>query len=78
MWVVYTTYMSKNSIVSEDVIFYLFWYKVIRWSSHIPKKSSFLIIVSWWSLLNETGEVLNEKLNGVKNVIMHVTYFFNV
>ena len=28
---------SKNSIVSKDVIFYLLWYKVIRWSSQICK-----------------------------------------
>ena len=32
--------VSKNSIVS-DVIFYLPWYKVIHWSSHICKKSYF-------------------------------------
>ena len=42
MWVVYATCVSKNSVVYQDVIFYLLLYNVIRWSSHIRKKSSFL------------------------------------
>ena len=36
------TCVSKNSIVSKDLVFYLLWYNMIRWSSHICKKSSFL------------------------------------
>ena len=39
MWVAYTTRVSKNSVVYHDVIFYLPWYNVIRWSNHIRKKS---------------------------------------
>ena len=35
------TCVSKNSIVSKDLIFYLLWCNAIRWSSHICKKSSF-------------------------------------
>ena len=53
MGVVYTTCASKNSIVSQDLIFYLLWYKVIPWSIHLPKKSyfsfySFLLKFSEW------------------------------
>ena len=29
MWVVYTNYVSKNSIASEDVIYYLLSHNVI-------------------------------------------------
>ena len=32
------TCVSKNSVVSKDVIFYLLWYNVIQWSSHICTK----------------------------------------
>ena len=39
-----STWMSKNSVVYHDVIFYLLWYNVIRWSSHMRKKSSFLFV----------------------------------
>ena len=43
----------------QIVIFYLLWYKVIRWSSHIRKKLLFSdFIVCKWSLVNNTGEVL--------------------
>ena len=35
------TCVSKNSIVSKDAIFYLLWYNVISWSSHICKKYFF-------------------------------------
>ena len=31
------TCVSKNSIVSKDLIFYLLWFNAIRWSSHICK-----------------------------------------
>ena len=41
MCVVYATCVSKNSVVYQDVIFYLLLYNVTRWSSHIRKKSSF-------------------------------------
>ena len=40
-------------------------------------------IVSWWSFVNDTGEVVEQnwqsvtKLNGVKNAITQVTYFLN-
>ena len=57
--------VSINSIVPKDVIFYLLWYNVIRWSSHICKKSSFLSSYSflvWQSW---------------KNAIMQVIYFLN-
>ena len=36
-----STCVSKNPIVSRDLIFYLLWCNAIRWSSHICKKSSF-------------------------------------
>ena len=42
------TCASKNSVLPIDVIFYLFWYNMIRWSSHICKKFSFL---SYYSFL---------------------------
>ena len=33
---------SKNAMLSKDVVFFLVWYNMIRWSSHIYRKSSFL------------------------------------
>ena len=36
IWVVYTKCVSKNSIASEDVIFYLLWYNMLRWSFFSP------------------------------------------
>ena len=45
--------MSKNSIVFKDVIFYLRWYNVRRWSSHISKKSSFVSFHSFLGKFNE-------------------------
>ena len=36
------TRVPKISLVSKDVIFYLLWYNVIRWSSYICKKTYFL------------------------------------
>ena len=33
------TWVSKISIASKDLVFYLLWYNAIRWSSHISKKS---------------------------------------
>ena len=53
MWVVYATCVSKNSVVYQDVIFHLLWYNVIRWSSHIRKKSSFLSFYSFLVKFNE-------------------------
>ena len=67
--------------MSQDVIFYLLWYNVIRWISHIRKKSSFLSLYSL--LVNNTRKVLEQnwqsvtKLNRVKNAIMQVTYLLN-
>ena len=84
MWVVYATWVSKNSVVYQDAIFYLLWYNVIRWSSHISKNLLFsLSTVSLWSLVNNKGQVLGwnwqsvTKVNGVKNVIMKWHNFLN-
>ena len=69
--------------MSKDVIFCLLWYNVIRWSSHICKKSSFLSFYSFLFLVNNTGKMIEEnwqsvtKVNGVKNAIMQVIYFLN-
>ena len=76
------TYVSKNSVVSKDVIFYLLWYNTIRWSSHICRNLLFShSIVSQWSLVNNTGEVREwnwqSVTNEVNNVIMKTTYFLN-
>ena len=77
------TCVSKNAIVSKDVIFYLLRYNVIHWSSHIYKKYSFLSFHSLLFLVNNTGKVteLNWQcetlVNGMKNVIMQVTYFLH-
>ena len=78
------TCVSKNSIVSKDLTFYLLWYNAIRWSNHICKKSYFL---SFYSFLVKFSEQHREsdrvklksvmKLNAVKNAIMQVTYFLN-
>ena len=46
-WLFIHTCVSINSIMSKDVIFYLLWYNVIRWSSHICKISSFLSFYSF-------------------------------
>ena len=73
----------KNAIVSKDTICYLLWYNVIRCSSHIYKKPSFLALHSLSFLVNNTKEVIDEnwesvtQVNGKKNVIMQVTYFLN-
>ena len=48
IWVVYTKCVSTNSIASEDVIFYLLYMKLLF--SHS--------IVFYWSLVNNTGKVL--------------------
>ena len=51
--------VSKNSIVSKDVIFYLLWYKVICWSSQICKNLIFShLIVSEWRLVNNTDKMI--------------------
>ena len=75
------TCVSKNSIVSKDLIFCHLWYNLVRWSSHICKKSSFLSFYSflvkfsklhglWQSKINSVT-----KSNGVKNTIKQLTYF---
>ena len=82
IWVVYAC-VSKNAIVSKDVIFYLLRYNMIHWSSHIYKKYSFLSFHSLLFSVNNKGKVteLNWQcetlVNGMKNVIMQVTYFFH-
>ena len=50
------TCVSKNSIVSKDMIFYLLWHNVLLWNSHIYKKSSFLSFYSFLFLVNNTGK----------------------
>ena len=55
-WVLYT-YMSKCVVVPKNVIFYLLWYNVIHWSSHIYKKSSFLSFRSFSFLVNNIGDM---------------------
>ena len=78
------TCVCKNSSMSKDTIFYLLWYNVIRWSSHINRKSSFLSFDCLLFLLNNTEEVAEYKIqsvtqmNEMKNVIIQVSYFMNV
>ena len=77
------TCVSKNVIVSKDVIFYLLRYNMIHWSSHIYKKYSFLSFHSLLFSVNNTGKVteLNWQcetlVNGMKNVIMQVIHFLH-
>ena len=63
------------------MIFYLRWYNVIRWSSHICKRSSFLSFYSFLVKFSEwhrgSGRVKLTKLHGVKSAIKQVTYFLN-
>ena len=56
------THESKNAIVSKDAIFYHLWYNVIRWSSHIYKKSSLFSFHGFLFLMNNTGEVVELNL----------------
>ena len=77
MWVVYATSVSKNSVMYQDVIFTSFdttWYaEAAIYAKHLLFSLS---IVSFWSLVNNTGEVLEwnwksvMKVNGVKNAVM--------
>ena len=62
------TCVSKNTILPKDVIFYLFWYYVIRWSSHIYKKPSFLSFHSLLFLVNNTGEAIESNWKMVTQV----------
>ena len=39
------TCVSRNSVLSQDVIFYLLWYNLMRWSRHICKKILFSLIL---------------------------------
>ena len=50
--------VSKNSIVSKDVIFYLLCYNKIQWSNHICKKPPFL---SFYSFLVKFSEKYKER-----------------
>ena len=54
-WLFIHTSLAKNSVVSKHLIFYLLWYNVIRWSSHICKKSSFLAFYSF--LVKSSGNM---------------------
>ena len=47
MCVVYRTCVSKNSIASQDVIFYLLRYNTISWSSQIKKNLLFSLLFSY-------------------------------
>ena len=74
--------MSKNWFVSKDLIFYLFWYNVIRWSSHIFKNSSFLsfcsFLVKFSNKHRGSEKVKVSKCDKVEwDAIMQVTYFLN-
>ena len=75
--------VSENAIVSKDVIFYLLLHNVIRWSNHIYKKCSFLLLHSLLFLMKNTRKVIKRnwqsvtQVNGMKNVIMQMTYFLN-
>ena len=77
------TCVSKNSIVSKDLIFRLLWYNLVRWSSHICKKSFFLSFYSFLVKFSELHGLWQSKINsvtksnGVKNTIMQLTYFLN-
>ena len=79
------TCVSKNAILSKDEIFYLPWYNVIRWSSHIYKIYSFLSFHSLRFSGNNTRKATKKnwenetqvEWNGMGNLIMQVTYFFN-
>ena len=85
MWVVYPTCVcvSKNSIVSKDVVFHLFCCNVIPWSSHTRKKSSLSFHSSSVKFSEyHRGSVRVKltkcaKLNGVKHAIMQVAYFLD-
>ena len=45
MWVFYTTCVSKNSVVSQGVIFYLLWYKRDQLKQPYMKKIFFSLIL---------------------------------
>ena len=82
MWFVYATCVSKNSVVYHDVIFYLLWCNVIRWSSHIRKKSSFLSFCSFLVTLSEYRRVRVkltkcDEVDWGEECHYQVTYFLN-
>ena len=56
--------VSKNANASKDTIFYLLWYNVVRWSSNIYKKASFLSFHSLLFLVNNAmrGQIKIEKV----------------
>ena len=68
MWVVYTKCVPKNSVASEDVIFYLLWYNVISWSFFFSHS-----IVSYWSLVNSQGKCL---YGPITNFFVFCFFFF--
>ena len=51
-------YVFKNASLSKATIFYLLWYNVIRWGSHMYKKSLFHLFHSLLLLMNNTREVI--------------------
>ena len=77
------TYLSKNSTVSKDLIFYLLWHNTIRWSCHIYKKSSFFSFCNFLVKFNEYhmggDRVELTKCDKVAKgeAIMKVTYVLN-
>ena len=69
--------------VSKDTIFYLLWYNVIRWSSHIYEKSflsfhSLLFLENnTWKLIEQNWYKVGHRWMGWKKAIMQVTCFLN-
>ena len=65
--------VSKNSVVSKDVILYLLWNKVIIYAKNL--------LFSHYKVFYNTGEGIEEncqsvtKVNGVNNAIILVIYF---
>ena len=70
------TCVSKSVIVSQDVIFYLFWYNVIRWRSHMYKNCLFCQSIICYFLVNNTRGVIEQnrlsvtQVNEMKNAIL--------
>ena len=78
------TCVSKSSVVSKDVVFFLFWYNLIRWSSHICKKISFLSFYSflvkfieWHSVSDGVKWTKCDKDEWCKKYDYSIAYFLN-
>ena len=70
---------------NHDMTFYLLWYNMIRWSSHIRKKSSFLSFYSFLVKFSEyhRGSIRVKstkycKIEWSEKCHYHVIYFLNV